>query len=56
MDNTIIKDHLDRLEKLLRHADEAIRSARTPLMRKRATRQRNAINAACNALYRAYMM
>lgn len=32
---------------------EAIETAATPAMRKRARRQRNAINAAANALYRA---
>lgn len=49
-----IAHHLRELEILVRDADEAILNARTPLMRKRATKQRNAINAACNALYRGY--
>ena len=49
-----ISNHLRELEKLLRDADKAIENAKTVAMRKRAKKQRNAINAACNALYRAY--
>lgn len=47
-----INEHLRQLEKLLRDADDAV-SKSTLHNRKRVTKQRNAINAACNALYRA---
>lgn len=47
------EEALTNLEKILRDADSAVTAASTPLVRKREKRRRNAINAACNALYRA---
>lgn len=49
-----ISNHLKELEKLLRDADKAVENAATAAIRRRMKKQRNAINAACNALYRAY--
>jgi hypothetical protein len=47
-----IADHLRQLEKLLREADTRLEAAGAREVVK-ARRQRNAINAACNALHRA---
>lgn len=47
-----IKEKYNELEKLLRKADEAMKSG-TPAQKRRAKKQRNAINAACNAMWRA---
>lgn len=43
---------LDQAEKLLRDADDRVEVV-APTLRREARRQRNAINAACNALFRA---
>lgn len=50
-----IKEHLTALEKLLRDADDRLAGGYDleTWERKRARRQRNAINAACNALHKA---
>jgi hypothetical protein len=47
-----IKEQLAALEKLLRDADDRLERV-APSLRVRARRQRNAINAACNAMFRA---
>jgi hypothetical protein len=47
-----IKTKYNELEALLRKADEAMKDG-TPAMKRRAKKQRNAINAACNAMWRA---
>jgi hypothetical protein len=52
--NEVISEHLTALEKLLRRADEAVVNAKPGFAKRQATKQRNGINAACNALYRAY--
>jgi hypothetical protein len=48
-----IKALLAQAERLLRRADNAVENAVTPAVRQRRRKQRNAINAACNALHRA---
>ena len=51
-----VNELLRQLEKLLREADEDVERAKrvhTPKGRQRSVRRRNAINAACNALFRA---
>lgn len=50
-----IKEQLAALEKLLRDADDRLAGGydMTTAQRARARRQRNAINAACNAMFRA---
>lgn len=50
-----ISHYYRELEKLLRDADKAVEQAATAAVRKRAKKKRNAINAACNALFRAHM-
>lgn len=54
MDN-LINEQLNALESLLRDADDKLAGSyhMTTLQRKRLRRQRNAINAACNAMFRA---
>lgn len=48
----MLEEYYNKLEKLLRLADEDLEAAKGQ-EKQQARKRRNAINAACNALYRA---
>lgn len=50
--NQVIEECLKTIERQIREAAADIDAAVTPSMRKRATRQHNALNAAANDLWR----